>query len=156
LQYDVTASGSNHVQGGTIYQCLSGLIDGCKTNGAAIGYYEDYYRRKGLHITANNSFKGGDYGVIIRNSPTATGAQELTEQFSAENYLIEKFDCDARAADVYIIADPPNTDSRYIRNMAVDERLRLVHENLDPKELHMIPAPDTKRTGCARLNPFAR
>lgn len=147
LTYDVTARGQNIVQGGTIYQCLQGLVDGCSTDGAAIGVYGDYFSTRGLRITANNKFMGGTWGVAFRLSPTAQDADTLPEQFSHEDYVIEKFECDAGAGDVYLNADLPNTDRRYIRNMAVDERLRLVNEG-NRAGVVKIPAPGTKKKGC--------
>lgn len=152
LNNKVTASGKNIVQGLTIYQAVDGLVDGNKTDGACIGYYGDYLTTKGVHITPNNSFMGGTWGVAIRLSPTAGDTDDLASQFSHEDYVIEKFKCNAGAGDVYLNADLPNTDKRYIKNMVVDGRLRLINEG-GRAGVVLIPAPDTKKKGC---NPFRR
>lgn len=154
LKYDVKASGVNSVQGGTVYQSRSATIDG-KSQGAAVGYYSDYLRSQGVHILPTCSFKGGIYGVMVRLSPTAADSPELAEQFSAEDFVIEKFECDAKVADVFVNADllegaTKNPPTRYLRNIAVDERLRIAGNK---EGLVLIPAPGTKKKGC---NPFRR
>jgi hypothetical protein len=155
LNPKVTAPGKNIVQACTIYQCLEGLIDGAKTDGAIIGVYGDYLSTKKLHITANNSFKNGVWGVAFRLSPSTAGVQGLAEQFSHEDYIIEKFESNATAGDVYLNVDPMPDGSfpptRYIRNIAVDERLRIVNEG-NRAGVVKIPSPDTKKGGCR--NPF--
>lgn len=142
----------NIVQACTIYQSLQGLVDGNDSHGASIFYYSDFCRSKGVHITARNVAKGGTWGMVVRLSPTAGGAPTFPEQFSAEDFVIEKFECDAGAGDVYVNADLPNTSSRYIRNIAIDERLRIVNEG-DRAGVVKIPAPASSRKGC---NPFGR
>lgn len=147
-----TATGQNIVQGLTAYQSFKATISRNKTRGALIGYYSDFCRSKGVHITADNSFMGGTWGAVVRLSPTAGGAPTFPEQFSAEDFVIEKFECDAGAGDVYVNADLPNTATRYIRNIAIDERLRIVNEG-DRAGVVKIPAPASSRKGC---NPFGR
>jgi hypothetical protein len=162
LVFDVEAPAGkwNAVQGGTVYQSLHATIDG-RTRGASVGYYSDYYKSKGVHILPTCSFKGGEYGAIIRLSPTAAGYPDLPADFSAEDFIIEKFECDARNTDVFLqadlMADPEtgqpvakNPPTRYLRNIAIDERLTVSGNR---EGLVIIPAPDSKRGGCLR-NPF--
>lgn len=146
-----SATGKNIVQGFTVYQAIRGLIDGCSTDGAAIGVYGDYYSTKGLHVTPNNSFMGGDWGAVFRLSPTTANVSGLAEQFSHEDYVIGKFQCNAREGDVYLNADPMPDGSqpttRFIRNIAVDERLRVGNEG-NRAGVVLIPGPHTKKRGC--------
>lgn len=157
LKFDVQCPPGkwNAVQGGTVYQSLHATIDG-KTQNASIGYYSDYFKSKGVHILPTCSFKGGEYGAIIRLSPTAAAYDDVAKDFSAEDFVIEKFECDARNWDVELQVNPMPDGSypptRYLRNFVVDGRLRL--NNIENRaEVHLIPAPDTKKKGC---NPFRR
>lgn len=162
IKFDATTPpGWNAVQCATIYQMLSGLIDGCKSDGPYSPYYSDYYQSKGVRITANNSFKNCDYGAMIRLSPTAQDQQDIVADFSAEDFVIEKFECNARKADVFLNADlmpdlagqlvPQNPPTRYLRNMAIDERLSVDGNREGWVE---IPAPTTARTGCRKYLPW--
>lgn len=156
LKFDVSVPAKhNIVQGGTVYQSLHATIDG-KTENAIVGYYTDYYKSKGVHILPSCSFKGGEYGIIIRLSPTAADIPDLAQDFSAEDFVIEKFTCDARNTDVYLNADllsgyDENPKTRYLRNIAVDERLTV---SGNKEGLVLIPAPNTKKGGC--LSRFKR
>jgi hypothetical protein len=152
LVFDVTAPAGkwNAVQGGTVYQSLHATIDG-RTRGASVGYYSDFYKSKGVHILPTCSFMGGECGVIIRLSPTAGDYPDIAIDFSAEDFVIEKFECDARQWDVELDVNPMSDGSypptRYLRNIAVDERLRL--NNIGGRaDVRIIPAPTTKRKGC--------
>lgn len=143
----------NIVQGITGYQCLKGLVSRNKSTGASIGYYSDYCRNKGIHITADNSFTGGVWGAIIRLSPSAAGTPDLELQFSSEDFVIENFTTDAGAGAVYLNQDPlPDGSfpaSRYVRNIAIDERLKPRVVNVgDRAGVVWIPSPQTKRRGC--------
>lgn len=164
LKFDVSVPAGkwNAVQGGTVYQSLHATIDG-KTQNASVGYYSDYYKSKGVHILPSCSFKGGEYGAIIRLSPTAADIPDLTDSFSAEDFVIEKFECDARNTDVFLNADlmtdlitglpvAKNPATRYLRNIAIDERLTVSGNR---EGLVWIPSPATKNAGC-RFNPFGR
>lgn len=139
----------NLVQGATVYQSLRATIDG-KTRNAAVGYYTDYYKSKGVHILPSCSFKGGEYGVVVRLSPTAGEYPDVAKDFSAEDFVIENFDCDARNTDVFLHADllagaEKNPPTRYLRNIAVDERLTV---SGNKEGLKIIPVPDSKKNGC--------
>lgn len=151
LNPKVTAPGRNIIQACTIYQCMKGLIDGARTDGAVIGVYGDYLSTKGLRVTANNSFKNGTWGVAFRLSPTSGASEDLWKQFSHENYVIEKFESNAGAGDVYLNVDPAVDGSyprtRYIKEIAVDERLTIVNEG-NRAGVVLIPQPKTKRGGC--------
>lgn len=150
LTFDVSVPAvKNIVQGGTVYQCLHAMIDGTTQN-AIVGYYSDYFKSRGVHILPSCSFKGGEYGVIIRLSPTAADAPDMPQDFSAEDFVIEKFECDARNTDVFLNADllpgvEKNPPSRYLRNIAIDERLTV---SGNKEGLVLIPSPDTKKGGC--------
>lgn len=158
LTFDVEAPAGkwNAVQGGTVYQSLHATIDG-RTRGASVGYYSDYYKSKGVHILPSCSFMGGEWGAVVRLSPTAgvppNDYPELPPEFSAEDFVIEKFECDARSGDLFLNADllpgvAKNPPTRYLRNIAVDERLRIVGNK---EGLVLIPGPETKRKGCRFL-----
>jgi hypothetical protein len=151
LKFDVSVPAGkwNAVQGGTVYQSLHATIDG-KTQNASVGYYSDYYKSKGVHILPTCSFKGGEYGAIIRLSPTAADYPDLPPTFSAEDFVIENFECDARNSAVFLNADllpgvTKNPPTRYLRNIAIDERLSV---SGNKEGLVIIPAPNTKRKGC--------
>ena len=150
----------NAVQGATAYQCLHATIDGRSLNAKNL-YYSDYYQSKGVHILPTCSYRGGgERAIEIRLSPTAgvppDDYPDLPLTFNAEDFVIEKFDSDARQWDVELEVNampdgsyPPN---RYLRNFVVDGRLRL--NNIENRaQVHLIPAPDTKKKGC---NPFRR
>lgn len=158
LKFDVNVPAGkwNAVQGGTVYQSLHATIDG-RTQNALVGYYSDYYKSKGVHILPTCSFKGGDYGVMVRLSPTASGYPDLPPDFSAEDFVIEKFESSARKSDVFLnadlMADPvtgkivtKNPPTRYLRNIAVDERLSV---SGNKEGLVIIPGPKTSRRGCS-------
>jgi hypothetical protein len=158
LKFDVEAPAGkwNAVQGGTIYQSLHGTVDG-RTRNASVMYYSDYYRSCGIHILPSCSALDCEYGAMIRLSPTAAGYPDLPPFFSAEDFIIEKFECRARNSDVFLNADllpgfAKNPATRYLRNIAVDERLSI---SGNKEGLVIIPGPLTKRTGC-RSNPFKR
>jgi hypothetical protein len=143
MDVSVPAGKWNAVQGGTVYQSLHATIDG-KTRGASIGYYSDFYKSKGVHILPTCSFMGGEYGTIVRLSPTAAGYPELPIDFSAEDFVIEKFECDARQWDVELqvnqMPDGSYPPTRYLRNFTIDARLRL--NNIEKRaQVRLIPAP---------------
>lgn len=150
LRFDLSVPAKpNIVQGGTVYQSLHATIDG-RTQNAIVGYYSDYFRSRGVHILPSCSFKGGEYGVIVRLSPTAGGLLDLAESFSAEDFVIERFECDARNTDVFLQADlllgaDKNPPTRYMRNMAIDERLTV---SGNKEGLVWIPGPKTQKKGC--------
>jgi hypothetical protein len=146
MDVEVPAGKWNAVQGGTVYQSLHATIDG-RTLNAICGYYSDYYRSKGVHILPTCSFKGGEYSVMVRLSPTAVGYPDLPPEFSAEDFVIEYFESQARNTDVFLNADllpgvAKNPPTRYLRNMRVDARLSisgnkeglvLINAPVDPK-----------------------
>jgi hypothetical protein len=146
MDVEVPAGKWNAVQGGTVYQSLHATIDG-RTLNAICGYYSDYYRSKGVHILPTCSFKGGEYSVMVRLSPTAAGYPDLPPEFSAEDFVIEYFESQARNTDVFLNADllpgvAKNPPTRYLRNMRVDARLSisgnkeglvLINAPVDPK-----------------------
>lgn len=152
---DCPAGKWNAVQGGTIYQSLKGTVDG-RTRNAAVMYYTDYYKSKGIHILPTCKALGWcEYGAIIRLSPTASGYEDLPPEFSAEDFVIEYFESEARNTDIFLNADllpgvAKNPPTRYLRNIAIDERLSV---SGNKEGLVVIPAPGTKKGGC-RFNPF--
>lgn len=141
----------NNVQGGTVYQALHATVD-LRTENAKNLYYSDYYRSRGVHILPTCVAKGANYAVEIHLSPTADGYPELPPEFSAEDFVIEYFESQSKYADVMLNAellpgDQPNPPTRYLRNIAIDERLTVKGN----KEGYVvIPAPKTKRKGCFR------
>lgn len=162
LTFDVVCPAGkwNAVQGGTIYQSLHGTVDG-RTLNASVMYYSDYYKSRGIHILPTCSAKGCEYGAIIRLSPTAAGYPDLPAEFSAEDFVIENFECEARNTAVFLNADlmvdpatglpvAKNPPTRYLRNIAVDERLSV---SGNKEGLVIIPAQHTDRMGCS---PFGR
>lgn len=165
LKFDVDCPAGkwNAVQGGTIYQSLKGTVDG-RTNNASVMYYSDYYKSKGIHILPTCKALGWcEYGAIIRLSPTTSDYVELADSFSAEDFVIEYFECKARNADVFLNADlmidpatnlvvTKNPPTRYLRNIAIDERLSI---SGNKEGLVLIPAPASGRAGC-KFNPFKR
>jgi hypothetical protein len=157
LKFDITCPPGkwNLVQGGTVYQSLRATIDG-KTSHAAVGYYSDYYQSKGVHILPSCSFRDCEHGVMIRLAPTASGYDDLPPGFFAEDFVIEYFDCKSRQSDVFLHADlmtdpvtgkdvVQNPPTRYLRNIAVDERLSI---SGNKEGLVLIPGPKTKKEGC--------
>lgn len=158
LTFDVKVPDAhNLVQGGTIYQSFKGTVDG-RTENASVMYYSDFCRNRGVRILPTCVAKNCNYGVIVRLSPTAAGYQEQVINFSSEDFVIEKFECTSHNTDVFLNADlmedmngnvvKKNPPTRYLRNIAIDERLTV---SGNKEGLVIIPAPGTKRSGCRRL-----
>lgn len=123
------ASGSNAVQGHTIYNSLRGDIDHNTSQGAAVGVYGDFFKSKGLHIW-ENEFLGCDYaGIRFFLSPSASGMGNAAEQFSHEDYDIGPNKITSKSGvqvDFGTFEDQlPLGPERYIRNMKVDASLVL-------------------------------
>jgi hypothetical protein len=156
LTFDVECPAGkwNAVQGATSYLSRGSTING-KTRWASVGVYSDYYQSQGVHVLPACSFTNCEYGVIVRLSPTAAGYEDMVDQFSAENFVIEKFECSPRNTDVFLNADlmkdmdgdivSKNPPTRYLRNIAIDSRLTV---SGNKEGLVWIPSPDTKKGGC--------
>lgn len=165
MKPDVVCPAGEHnaVQAATDYQSLGCTIDG-KSQNASVLYYSDYYQSRGVRILPSCQCLGwSEYGVIVRLSPTAgfppNDYPDLPPTFSAEDFVIEKFIRESKNnTDVFLNADllpgvSKNPPTRYLRNIAVDERLTL-SGNLEGYV--KIPNPNSNRKGCARLNPFRK
>lgn len=143
------ASGSNKVQGHTIYQSLRALIEYNKTDGPEIGVYGDYNKSKGITVRYNEFGTEKNpcyYGVQIQLSPTAEGQGNAAEDFSHEDYDIGPNKIFSRAAQVKIDTCGPTTARRYIKRIKVDASLT-VEENIG-SELIVTGQEMQKRGGC--------
>ena len=122
------ASGSNAVQGHTVYQSLRALVEKNKTEGTQVGYYGDFYKTKGVEIRLNEFGTEAApcyYGVQLLLSPVAAGMGNAADDFSHEDYVIGPNKIVSRSANVKLDTLGPSTATRYIRNISVDAALSL-------------------------------
>jgi hypothetical protein len=120
----VEASGSNSVQGYTIYNALRGRVAGNRTRGVSMGYYGDYYATKGIVIEGND-FEALNHGVALYLSPTAGDDPHLPEQFSHEDYTIGANRIRSAGANVSLNSFGSSTSTRFIRGIRVHPDLSL-------------------------------
>jgi hypothetical protein len=121
-------AGSNTVQGYTVYNSLRALVARNKSKGAAIGYYGDFYKTKGVVIRENEFGTEEvpcEHGVMLMLSPTATGMGNAADYFSHEDYDIGPNKIISRGAQVRIDTLGPPTANRYIKGIKVDASLTL-------------------------------
>ena len=148
------ASGSNAVQGHTVYQSLRALVEKNKTEGAQVGYYGDFYKTKGVVIQGNEFGTEAApcyYGIQLLLSPVAAGMGNAADDFSHEDYVIGPNKIVSRSANVKLDTLGPTTATRYIRNIATDASLSL--DNRGATGVTRTGLPPATARGC---NPFGR